>query len=286
MTMNHKNFAAFILTHGRPNKVKTYNTLKKCGYTGKIYIVIDNEDDTANEYIEKYKGEVVMFDKLAISKTFDTGDNFTDRRSIVYARNACFQIAKELGVKYFIQLDDDYDRFAYKFNRDLVYDDKNILNLDKIFDLMLNFLLSTPTLTIAMAQNGDFIGGKNSGFATKLGIKRKAMNTFICKTDNPIPFVGRINEDVNTYTNGGSRGLLFITIPNVSINQAQTQSSKGGMTELYKDNGTYLKSFYSVMYQPSSVKIGLMGDKYKRLHHAINWNCTAPKIISESVRKL
>ena len=39
-------FCAFILTHGRPYKVHTYQTLRKAGYTGKIYIVIDNEDKT------------------------------------------------------------------------------------------------------------------------------------------------------------------------------------------------------------------------------------------------
>ena len=31
-------------------------------------------------------------------------------RAIVYARNACFDLAKDLGITYFIQLDDDYDR--------------------------------------------------------------------------------------------------------------------------------------------------------------------------------
>lgn len=52
-----------------------------------------------------------MFDKPKIAKTFDEADNFDDRRAIVYARNACFQIARKLGYKYFIELDDDYDVF-------------------------------------------------------------------------------------------------------------------------------------------------------------------------------
>ena len=36
------NFAVFILTHGRADNVKTHDSLKRCGYTGKIYILIDN----------------------------------------------------------------------------------------------------------------------------------------------------------------------------------------------------------------------------------------------------
>ncbi|EFN6257501.1 hypothetical protein FVI12_21595 [Escherichia coli] len=39
-------FCAFILTHGRPDKVLTYRTLRRAGYTGKIFIVVDDEDKT------------------------------------------------------------------------------------------------------------------------------------------------------------------------------------------------------------------------------------------------
>lgn len=52
-TMNEK-FAVFILSYGRPNNIITLNTLKKCGYTGEWYIVIDNEDDTADEYYKNF----------------------------------------------------------------------------------------------------------------------------------------------------------------------------------------------------------------------------------------
>lgn len=41
-------FCAFILTHGRPDKVLTYRTLRRAGYTGKIFIVVDDEDKTRN----------------------------------------------------------------------------------------------------------------------------------------------------------------------------------------------------------------------------------------------
>lgn len=48
------NFAVFILSHGRAGNVKTYQTLINQGYTGKIYIIIDDEDDMRNSYIDKY----------------------------------------------------------------------------------------------------------------------------------------------------------------------------------------------------------------------------------------
>ena len=69
------NFAAFILTHGRADNVITYETLKKTGYTGKIYIVIDNEDKTSKDYYDRFGDKVVVFDKKKISETLDEADN-------------------------------------------------------------------------------------------------------------------------------------------------------------------------------------------------------------------
>ena len=42
--MMRSDFVAFILTHGRAGSVITDKTLRKCGYTGSIVYVIDNED--------------------------------------------------------------------------------------------------------------------------------------------------------------------------------------------------------------------------------------------------
>ena len=47
--MMRDDFCVFILTHGRPDRVITYKTLLNAGYTGRVYIVIDDEDKTENE---------------------------------------------------------------------------------------------------------------------------------------------------------------------------------------------------------------------------------------------
>lgn len=277
-----KNFAVFILTHGRPKNVKTYNTLKNHGYTGRIYLVIDDEDDTENEYREKYGDKVVQFSKREIEKKFDIGDNFTNKRGvIIYARNACFEIAQKLGITYFCELDDDYDSFSFRFNENGEFKCSQIRNMDVVFSLMLDYYISLGDRckTIAMAQGGDFIGGGHGRFGKEIKLFRKAMNSFICSTQRPFTFVGRINEDVNTYVSRGYKGDLFLTINLVCLNQVQTQSNKGGMTETYLESGTYLKSYYSIMYHPAAVKIAMMGNINKRLHHQINWNAVAPKIV-------
>ncbi len=57
------------------------------------------------------------------------------------------------------------------------------------------------------------------------------------------------------------------------------------MTDVYLDSGTYIKSFYTVMFSPSSVKVSLMGTAEARLHHSISWEHTVPQIIREEHKK-
>jgi len=283
------NFAVFILSHGRPDRVFTYKTLREKGYTGKIYIIIDDEDKSYDEYVKTYGDQVITFSKKEAIKTFDIGDNFSDNRAVVFARNACFDIAKNIGCTYFMQLDDDYTDFRWSFTNDRKYvTNKYMKNLDAVFDILLKFYKSTPFTSISMAQGGDFIGGESSGLSKTFldgQIARKCMNSFICSTERPFQFLGRINEDVNAYCNFGYRGHLFMTVAQLRLEQKQTQSNAGGLTDIYLNFGTYVKSFYSVIYNPSSVKVRQMGQNNKRLHHSINWDTTVPKIMSEKFRK-
>lgn len=278
-------FCAFILTHGRPDQVKTYHTVRRLGYTGPLFLVVDDEDPTQADYCQKYGDEVLIFSKEKIAQTFDEADNFHDRRAIVYARNACFNLAEQLGYRYFVQLDDDYNFFTFRTDAQGNYNSKRINNLDRTFQILLDFFKSTPCLSVAMMQGGDFIGGPDGKMAKKICLKRKAMNSFFCSTDRRFTFIGRVNEDVTSYTTLGSRGHLFFSVNLLALTQAVTQQHSGGMSELYQNQGTYIKSFYTVIQCPSSVKIGTMGYISPRIHHHINWVTTVPQVISEKYRK-
>jgi len=280
--MINTDFCAFVLSHGRAERVHTVKALRRAGYTGEIILVIDDEDSQGERYREIFS-HVEVFNKANIARTFDLGDNFTNNKVIIYARNACFEIARKLNYLYFVQLDDDYQRFEYR-----VYGDGSgptfISNLDRVFDTLLTLYKSIPADSISMAQGGDFIGGKENQMAKTPTLFRKCMNSFICSTHRGFKFVGRINEDVNTYVHGASVGRLFFTVPFCSLVQVPTQSSSGGMSDVYQDQGTYVKSFYSVMYHPSSVTIRPMGESYRRLHHHIKWNHTTPRILHEKAK--
>ena len=285
--MIDEDFAVFILTHGRSDNVKTYKTLKRFGYTGTIYIICSDDDKQLDKYKELYNKQVIVFSKKEYKNTFDIGDNFDDERVVVYARNACYDLAKKVGIKYFLVLDDDYTDFSYRFNGELSYNKGRgyINNVDDIFTAVLDYYKTIPAKTIALSQNGDWIGGHNSSWAKELKLKRKCMNSFFCSTERPFKFTGRINEDVNAYTREGAVGDLFLTIPNVSLKQTDTQANDGGLTDIYLSQGTYVKSFYSVMFSPSSVKVAMLNTERSRLHHRVSWNTAIPVILNEKHKR-
>lgn len=287
-----RNYAVFIMSHGRAGKVYTLELLRRCGYDGKVYIVIDDEDEQADKYISTYgKDNVLIFDKQEEEQKMDTGDISGSSKCVVFARNKCYDFAKELGLDCFIEADDDYIEFEYRHEghgKLLLTDIRGTLN--EVFEAMFQFLDDSKAKAVAFCQGGDYIGGVQSG-TWKNKVLRKCMNLFFCRTDNRLHFLGRINEDVVAYTYYSTIGTLFFSVADVCLEQKETQSQSGGMSETYIENGTYLKSFYSVMWCPSAVKLAAMGsprDGHKgkfRLHHRVQWNNCTPMIINERYKK-
>ena len=278
-------FAAFILTHGRPDNQITYRILRREGYTGRVIFLCDDTDPTVDALRDRYPdAEVVVFDKAAAAATFDDADTTGDMRAVVYARNACQRIARDMGLERHVQLDDDYYQWLYRYVR---MDGRSghtfVRNLDALFEAFLDFQDATGAAVVAPSQGGDHIGGVVDTLPK--GIKRKAMNVLFLRADHPVEFLGKINDDVTAYVTHGSRGELFLTALAVQIDQTMTQEAPGGMQETYAAGGTYAKSFYSVMFAPSCVKVSAMGETGMRFHHHVQWDRAVPKILSHTYRK-
>lgn len=280
-------FAAFILTHGRPHAQRTLTTIRKAGYTGRCYLVVDDEDETLAEYQKLYGDQVIVFSKREALDSFDVGDNFGGSGS-VFPCNAIWDLAENLGHRYYIQLGDDYFQWRFRWNEHLTHEWIPITDLDAVLAAMLDWFRTLPeqAVTVAMSQGGDWIGGED-GHPTIYG-KRKAMNSLICDTRRRFPFPGRMNEDVNAYTEVQRRGLAMFTLFQVQLLQQPTQQDSGGMTDTYREVGTYVKSFYSVMRCPSAVQISYLRDRIgndARIHHRVKYDHCAPKIIPETLQK-
>jgi len=294
-TKRDDSFCVFIMTFGRADNVKTYKTLMEypdVSFNQDLYFICSDDDKRLPEYIEKYGERVLIFNKQKMIPFLDKADNFDKYNVILYARNICFSFAKKLGYRYFVELDDDYDIFSQRIfyghqdaKKATKLMMKKITDYDRLFRIHLDFLKNTPCKTITMSQHGDFIGGVGNGNAIR-GYQRKTMNSFFCDVEDPFCFDGSINEDVNYYTQSGRLGILNFNLFGYSLNQESTQQSKGGMTEQYLLGGTYLKSFYSILFNPSCVKIGKISHGINaRMHHMVNSDNTYVQILDEKWSK-
>lgn len=281
--MPRSDFAAFILTHGRAGNVKTERALRRHGYTGDVVYLIDDEDEDGDEYRRRYE-TVRTFCKQEYIDRVDTMCPSSDIRRgvILYARNAAIDIGREMGYGHIVELDDDYTRFEHRYVAGKTAKTVPIDDLDTVFRAMCEFVDRTGCSTLAMGQGGDFIGGAKGPSAilsTGDVFRRKAMNSFVLRTDTDFRFYGAVNEDAVTYVLRGGTGDVILTNFLVNLCQTQTQKSRGGMTEEYMDDGTYCKSMFAVVARPDCVTVTMMGNKNKRLHRHIEWDSAVPKII-------
>lgn len=268
-------FAVFLITHGRPHNQMTLKTLQKGNYTGMVYFIVDDEDEAKDDYIKLYGEEhVKIFHK---SEWFDIGDNLTDHKGVpVYARNECFRIANDLGLKYFVQLDDDYTAIILRYDDGEKLAKKDVTDFDYLFEAVCDFLSISPITCVAFGVAGDFIGGRKSKYQQRMYFN--ARNSFFCKTDSPFQFLGRVNEDVSTPAWHNMTGRLFLTVLDVMVFLHDHNKNSGGSTEQYKNLNLYWNYFYPVMYVPSAIKIS---GKSGTINKQVSYENLVPKILNE-----
>lgn len=275
-------YAVFIPTHGRADRVDTMGSLRKSGYKGDIYLVCDDEDKSLGDYKKIYGDKVLVFSKDDYGGKFDKMDNFGNKACVVYARNALYDLALSVGLKYIIVADDDYSSFQYRIKSDGTYHAETAKNIDDVFRAYFDYFIKADLDALCFAQGGDYIGGEqNTSVSNGFKTSRKMMNLYFLDAEKPLNFIGTINEDLTSSITEGVKGRVIITSFMNSITQRETQSNSGGLTGIYAELGTYVKSFYSVIAAPSCVKVGAMGDSHQRVHHRVTWNNAVPKIIRD-----
>lgn len=279
-------YAVFILTHGRADRQYTYETLMRLNCDAPVYFLIDNTDSQGDEYRARFGDRVIVFDKQEWYDKTDTMDISRKMNVVVLARNAVFEVAKSLGYRYFVVLDDDYKNFEHRYEQDGKLKTITPKDIGRAFEASFQFLIDSGVLCYGWEQGGDFIGGANTRFRNR--VVRKIMNTYFFDAERPVTFKGTINEDMVASLYHGLLGDVIISSCDMAIQQIQTQKNKGGLTEAYLDMGTYVKSFYAVMMNPSCVKVAEMGDPKSgnyRMHHRVRYDLSCPVIISDKWRK-
>lgn len=271
----------YIISKGRP-QCKTAQTLEKMEYPGEWFIVCGNNDETLPEYQDAWGEHVLVFDWYDEVTRTDTLDNFGFDEMASGAcpvRNATARISRERGELRHWQFDDDYTQFKH-VNPELT---KNVnFKSGREFESWL----------LALAEFGHRAGLKNIGFPPGSEAYPNRGKTFGSRVFNAHnmpsteelfePWVSRMNDDtinaINVYRHGGREMSLRC----MNMLMPPTQSEKGGLSDIYKLEGTVRKSAYPVLVAPVAAQLVV---RFGRYHHKVNWGKLVPKVLNEKYEK-
>lgn len=266
-----------IISHKRP-QCSTVKALKKAGYKGDWFIVADDMDDT--DYEGLYNEHVVRFSKMEYAKTVDTADNFGKMTTPVYARNACFDIAREKGYDCFALLDDDLTGFVYRYVDGKKLASKKVRNITPIFDAYCKYVLDSGFACGGFVSAGRLIGGVNNPLIKKGGFYYNPTNAYIINTHaEQFGFIGTLWEDsIYCYLNNMTGRIAAAFMPIVITMTSPSSMEDGGNKDLYTASSAYVAECYGNMAIPSFFRWtdGCRGHRF---------SSNVPRIINERWRK-
>ena len=272
----------YIISKGRP-QCKTARTLQKIGFPGDWFIVCGTNDDALDEYMRLWGPErVKVFDFDDQVARTDTMDNFgfdSMASGACPARNATREISRARGERRHWQLGDDYTGFQVTDFKTMTR--PTVRDGARLYELM-----------EAIASFADACGLANAGFppatieTTPENGKTFSLRVFnahnLPSGDGFVPWVARMNDDLINAINVWRRGGMEMSVKFLSMNMPPTQSESGGLSELYRSEGTVRKTAYAVMAAPGAVRLV---KRFKRYHHAVDWGFLVPKVVHDRWRK-
>lgn len=275
----------YICTHGRPGKQITHKALRDAGYTGEIILVIDNEDECGHGYLEfvKYddKTWLHIFDKQKVLDSTNTTNSPPNRKTILYAKNACEQFAKQDGVDCFVICDDDIPGFRYRYIEDGSCKSQNIIcNMDQVLEAHYDFILKSNIATTSFGMAQFYFTGANCFDNDNLQ-KWRVPYTFVFRNArHKVDWVSDYGEDITTAIEQSRHGQFQCAMPFVQMNLSPMGVGDGGMVELHKD--TFKLSEYGHIWHPDCEQI-----KYYKDHwmSTIQRDYAFPKLVSSSIKK-
>ena len=279
--MNNGLNTVYIISKGRP-WCKTAQTLTNMEYPGDWFIVCGNNDETIDEYRENWGDHVLEFDWYDEITRTDTLDNFGFENmpsGAVPVRNATCDIARSRGELRHWQLDDDYNAF-YRIIPGTFK--KKRMNGQELYEVLTE--ISEFAHKCGLQNAGIALGTIESHPRKKKTFSRRVFNAHNLPTDPKLftRWRGRMNDDlinaIETYRNGGFEMLFKYA----NLTMMTSQQEAGGLTELYRKEGTVRKTAYPVLLAPQAVKLVV---RFGRYHHRVNWDLLSPKVLDEKYQR-
>lgn len=276
-------FAVFICTHGRPDKQHTLETLREGGYTGRIILVVDDEDTTYNEYFIRYghgntfDAELIQFSKSRYIAKSDTGTNEDQRKCILYAKNFCEDFAKELNLDAFVIADDDILKFRYRYIEDGKLKSFDVKNMDKVIELYSEFILKHNITATGFGFTQFYFTGIHSFENNNMQKYRVPYNFVFRNSKYEVKWMSWFGEDIITAVYYGRIGQLWTAVPYVQQEIVSLATAEGGMKDTYDNNSDVRLAMQNVMYLPTELKAYQYKGKYMA---SIKRDNAFPKLVS------
>lgn len=278
--------AIFICTHGRPDKQITLKALRDAGYTGLIILVTDNEDESDYvSFIDKlHDGELWhhIFNKQKLIDSTNTTNCPPNRKTILYAKNACEIAAKNYKLDCFAICDDDIPGFRYRYIEDGSCKSLQVKHsMDAIINSYFQYVLDADITATSFGMAQFYFSGEKC-FSPETMLKWRVPYTFVFRNaKHEVNWVSDYGEDITTAIECANQGKFMMASPFVQMNLSPMGVGEGGMVELHKD--TFKLSEYGHVWHPTSEQI-----KYYKDHwmSTIKRECAFPMLISSRHKHL
>lgn len=271
----------FIITHQRAEKQLTLNYLKKAGYSGEIFLVVDNKDKDLEMYKKKYKDMLLIFDKEDYAKDVDAHINKFPMNGALFARNACIDFAKKMKKEFYCVCDDDIQCVKLKDSRSGKLETTKITKrIDEIISYLIGYMEKTVITALGIPEDGAYIGGVNQN--VKDGIKFTLSKFMLYRTKEPVIYESIMWEDAAAVMRDLSIGKVEFSPMILSVTAPENGTNAGGCQELYKKSSNYANAFMVLMARPDTVKITYKKDDFIM---RISKTTLPPYIINQHYKK-
>lgn len=284
-------FAVFILSHSRASRVETYNTLRSAGYTGKIYIVVDDEDPQLSTYKDRFENsddytELLVFGKQPMIDIADTVYPEKKRSSALYARNFIENMAEIFRLDTFAMMDDDITSLRFRWIEDGSVKSHTVNStMDKVFEYYSQYIIDAEIATASFPYSMFYVSG-TSGLDKKITESRHTYQIHIRNTNFPVDWVSVINQDTITQLQTMQVGYIWWSIPYLVFDAEPMNSKSGGLKSVYDSIKDFDMAFLAVISNPSCCKVAYSSGPRSTMQIKEDKHTSYPMIVSERYMKL
>ena len=279
-----KDFAIFILTHGRPHNQDTLKTLRNAGYTGKVYLIVDDLDNTQEEYQKLYE-DVVVFDKMRYVVSSETGISNPHIKFALFARNFIEDYARAIKLNFFGMVDDDLTKFRFRYVEGNKLKSLEVKNMDKLLECYIDFMDTGNVATTSLASQFQFVGGISSIPEPQSQKLRMCFNFYLRFVKYRVDWISNICHDRITSITCGREGQIWLQLPFVQYDMKELHGiNEGGNSDVYREISDFYRIFFSVLFLPDCNYAMFWKRNNGWVNKIPDYNTLCPMIISDKYK--